>query len=127
MLWQDVRLGSNGPRTPSAPDPLLLPAFTRVDLGIQYRAGRHVDLSLNVENLLDELIFVSGTVGSSLELASPRAHLAAPGVSFLMRRVLLLVHLCAGLTAGAVILVMSVTGVLLTYERQITEWADGYQ
>ncbi len=44
-----------------------------------------------------------------------------------MRRVFFWSHLCAGLTAGAVILVMSVTGVLLTYERQITEWADGYQ
>jgi outer membrane receptor protein involved in Fe transport len=73
VLWQDVRLGSNGPRTPAAPDPLLLPAFTRVDLGIQYRAGQHVDLSLNVENALDALIFVSGSVGSSLELASPRS------------------------------------------------------
>ena len=35
-------------------------------------------------------------------------------------------HLTAGVTAGLVILVMSVTGVLLTYERQITEWADGH-
>ncbi len=33
-------------------------------------------------------------------------------------------HLAAGVTAGAVILVMSVTGVLLAFERQITEWAD---
>lgn len=31
------------------------------------------------------------------------------------------------LTAGLVILVMSVTGVLLAYERQITDWADGYR
>jgi uncharacterized iron-regulated membrane protein len=44
-----------------------------------------------------------------------------------MRKVFFWSHLCAGLTAGAVILVMSVTGVLLTYERQITEWADGYR
>ncbi len=82
VLWQDVRLGSNGPRTPSAPDPLLLPSFTRVDLGIQYRAGRHVDLSLNLENLLDELIFVSGSVGSNLELASPRALALRVGYRF---------------------------------------------
>jgi uncharacterized iron-regulated membrane protein len=33
-------------------------------------------------------------------------------------------HLVAGLFAGAVVLIMSVTGVLLTYQRQITVWAD---
>lgn len=33
-------------------------------------------------------------------------------------------HLVAGLVAGIVILVMSVTGVLLTYERQMLAWAD---
>ncbi|HEX2445421.1 MAG TPA: PepSY-associated TM helix domain-containing protein [Vicinamibacterales bacterium] len=33
-------------------------------------------------------------------------------------------HLIAGVTAGAVILTMSVTGVLLAYERQILAWAD---
>jgi uncharacterized iron-regulated membrane protein len=42
------------------------------------------------------------------------------------RKVLFWTHLTAGVTAGLVILVMSVTGVLLTYERQITEWADGF-
>jgi uncharacterized iron-regulated membrane protein len=33
-------------------------------------------------------------------------------------------HLIAGVCAGAVILLMSVTGVLLTYERQTIAWAD---
>jgi uncharacterized iron-regulated membrane protein len=33
-------------------------------------------------------------------------------------------HLTAGVFAGVVILIMSVTGVLLTYERQLTYWAD---
>lgn len=72
VVWQDVRLGGNGARTPSAPDPLVLPSFTRVDAGVHYRTGQQVDLGLNVENLLDELVFVSGTVGSSLEVAAPR-------------------------------------------------------
>jgi uncharacterized iron-regulated membrane protein len=37
-------------------------------------------------------------------------------------------HLIAGVCAGLVILVMSLTGVLLTYERQINTWADsGYR
>ena len=33
-------------------------------------------------------------------------------------------HLAAGITAGVVILVMSVTGVVLTYERQLVAWSD---
>jgi uncharacterized iron-regulated membrane protein len=33
-------------------------------------------------------------------------------------------HLIAGVTAGLVILLMCVTGVLLTYERQLLAWAD---
>jgi uncharacterized iron-regulated membrane protein len=37
-------------------------------------------------------------------------------------------HLIAGATAGLVILIMSVTGVLLTYERQLIAWSDsGYR
>lgn len=45
----------------------------------------------------------------------------------MMRRTFFWLHLGAGLAAGVVILVMSVTGVLLRYERQTTEWADGHQ
>ena len=33
-------------------------------------------------------------------------------------------HLIAGTVAGLVILLMSVTGILLTYERQLVAWAD---
>jgi uncharacterized iron-regulated membrane protein len=33
-------------------------------------------------------------------------------------------HLCAGVVAGVVIVTMSVTGVLLTYERQLISWSD---
>ena len=72
MVRQAERLGGNGARTPTAPDPLVLPAFTRVDAGLIYRVGPHVDLALNVENLLDAVIFVAGSVGSSLEIAAPR-------------------------------------------------------
>lgn len=42
----------------------------------------------------------------------------------LLRKVIFWSHLAAGVTAGVVILIMSVTGVLLTYERQIQRWAD---
>ena len=41
-----------------------------------------------------------------------------------LRSTVFWLHLAAGVTAGLVILMMSVTGVLLTYERQIVEWAD---
>jgi uncharacterized iron-regulated membrane protein len=40
------------------------------------------------------------------------------------RKIIFWCHLVAGVTAGIVILIMSVTGVLLTYEKQITYWAD---
>jgi uncharacterized iron-regulated membrane protein len=33
-------------------------------------------------------------------------------------------HLIAGIVAGSVILLMSVTGVILTYERQLIAWSD---
>src|SRR5215212_303454 len=38
------------------------------------------------------------------------------------RKVIFWCHLAAGVTAGIVILIMSVTGVLLTYERQVEGW-----
>ncbi len=41
-----------------------------------------------------------------------------------LRKVFFWLHLAAGVTAGIVIFVMSVTGVLLTYQRQIVAWAD---
>ena len=41
-----------------------------------------------------------------------------------LRSVLFWLHLACGVVAGVVILIMSVTGVLLTYQRQITAWAD---
>jgi uncharacterized iron-regulated membrane protein len=40
------------------------------------------------------------------------------------RKPLFWLHLLAGIAAGVVILVMSVTGVLLTYERQMVAWAE---
>ncbi len=42
----------------------------------------------------------------------------------LFRKILFWCHLTAGVAAGIVILIMCVTGVLLTYERQIIKWAD---
>lgn len=42
----------------------------------------------------------------------------------LVRTLLFWLHLATGVTVGVVVLIMSVTGVLLTYEKQITRWAD---
>jgi uncharacterized iron-regulated membrane protein len=46
-----------------------------------------------------------------------------------LRRIIFWCHLPVGVTAGVVILIMCVTGVLLSYEKQITSWADtrGYR
>jgi uncharacterized iron-regulated membrane protein len=40
------------------------------------------------------------------------------------RKALFWTHLAAGVVASLVVIMMSVTGVVLTYERQIKEWAD---
>ena len=50
--------------------------------------------------------------------ALPSARTAA------FRSVLFWSHLVVGLTAGLVVLIMSVTGVALTYQRQLQYWAD---
>lgn len=42
-----------------------------------------------------------------------------------LRTVLFWTHLAIGLSAGAIILLMSVTGVMLGYERQMIAWIDG--
>ena len=39
-----------------------------------------------------------------------------------LRRAIFWIHLCDGVTAAIVILMMSVTGVILTYEMQLNEW-----
>jgi uncharacterized iron-regulated membrane protein len=44
-----------------------------------------------------------------------------------LRPVLFWAHLAVGIATGAVVLIMSFTGVLLTYQRQITEWSAGSQ
>lgn len=41
-----------------------------------------------------------------------------------VRKIVFWAHLVTGLGVGLIVLIMSVTGVLLTYQRQITAWAD---
>jgi uncharacterized iron-regulated membrane protein len=40
------------------------------------------------------------------------------------RKILFWLHLCTVVAAGIVVLTMSVTGVLLMYEKQMTAWSD---
>jgi uncharacterized iron-regulated membrane protein len=42
----------------------------------------------------------------------------------MLRKTVFWMHLACGVAAGLVVLMMSVTGVLLTYERQILAWVD---
>lgn len=42
----------------------------------------------------------------------------------MLRKTVFWIHLACGVVTGLVIAMMSVTGVVLTYERQILEWAD---
>lgn len=72
LAYQGVRFGSNGARTFSGPDPLLLPAYTRVDASLGYRVSRHWDWSLVVENVADRRIFLNATTGAAIEQAPPR-------------------------------------------------------
>jgi outer membrane receptor protein involved in Fe transport len=82
LAWQGSRLGSNGGRTFAAPDPLVLPAFRRVDTAVFYRLNRHVEFAMNVDNIFDEVIFVNASVGSAIEIAAPRTLTFRTSINF---------------------------------------------
>ena len=42
----------------------------------------------------------------------------------MFRKVLFWCHLCAGVCASIVVFIMSITGVMLTYEKQLLAWSD---
>ncbi len=45
-----------------------------------------------------------------------------------MRKIIFWIHLPVGIVAGLIVLIMSVTGVILTYEKQMLAWSDrGYR
>jgi uncharacterized iron-regulated membrane protein len=45
-----------------------------------------------------------------------------------LRKIIFWIHLPVGILAGLIVLIMSVTGVILTYEKQTVAWTDrGYQ
>lgn len=82
LVWQDERMAGNSARSASSPDPLMLPAFWRVDAGLFYRVNEHWDVALHVQNLLDETIFVDGTTGANLQVAAPRTVTLRVGYRF---------------------------------------------
>jgi iron complex outermembrane receptor protein len=82
VVWQDDRMGGNAARTAASPDPLILPSFYRVDAGLHYRINQHMDVALNIQNLLDETIFVDGTTGANLQVAAPRTFTLRVGYQF---------------------------------------------
>jgi uncharacterized iron-regulated membrane protein len=43
-----------------------------------------------------------------------------------LRKLIFWMHLICGVSAGIVVFIMSVTGVALTYEKQMLRWADGF-
>jgi uncharacterized iron-regulated membrane protein len=57
--------------------------------------------------------------------AQPTAPRRRRGLWAAVRATLFWAHLVTGVVAGAVVLIMSATGVLLTYQRQMTAWAAG--
>jgi iron complex outermembrane recepter protein len=71
FIYQGDRLSAL--KTSAAPDPLVMPWFTRLDLGVYYRVNNSLDFALNVENLAnDEQIVYGGTTRSAIEMGSPR-------------------------------------------------------
>ncbi len=42
------------------------------------------------------------------------------------KKLIFWLHLCCGISLGLVVFTMSVTGVILTYEKQMARWADGF-
>jgi iron complex outermembrane receptor protein len=71
MIYQGDRLSAL--KTAAAPDPLIMPWFTRVDAGLYFRVNNSLDFALNVENLAnDERIVYGGSTGSAIEVGSPR-------------------------------------------------------
>lgn len=78
--WQTERWMST--RSTAAPDPIVMPWTTKVDLGLSYRITPELELAANLENVFDETIVESGTTGSSLVMGSPRNLVLRMGYSF---------------------------------------------
>lgn len=72
FIWQGERIGGSSAPTATAPDPLTLRAFYRIDAGISYRL-RNWTFALNVENITDNDYLIGGSTGLALDRANPRS------------------------------------------------------
>jgi uncharacterized iron-regulated membrane protein len=102
----------------------LTPAGSRRTVG--YKTITKYDLigriyTVNLNNLSEHNPLVQ-ILGQNQSPFSRENFAAAP--RFGVRTVLFWAHLSIGVTAGLVILLISATGVLLTYQRQLIEWSD---
>jgi uncharacterized iron-regulated membrane protein len=102
----------------------LTPAGSRRTVG--YKTITKYDLigriyTANLNNLSghNPLLQIPGQNGSPFSGEN-----SAETPRFAVRTVLFWAHLSIGVTAGLVILLMSATGVLLTYQRQLIAWSD---
>jgi iron complex outermembrane recepter protein len=78
--WQTERWMAT--KSTAAPDPIVVPWTTKVDLGLFYQITPALELAANLENVFDEIIVESGTTGSSLVMGSPRNLTLRMGYSF---------------------------------------------
>ncbi|HNY31220.1 MAG TPA: TonB-dependent receptor [Fibrobacteria bacterium] len=78
--WQTARWMAT--RSSTAPDPLVMPWTTKVDLALTYQIAPRLELAANLENVFDETIVESGATGSSLVMGSPRNLVLRVGYRF---------------------------------------------
>lgn len=78
--WQTERWMAT--RSSAAPDPVVTPWTTKVDLGLSYQVTPSLEFAANLENVFDEVVVESGTTGSSLVMGSPRNLVLRMGYSF---------------------------------------------
>jgi iron complex outermembrane recepter protein len=71
FIWQDKRWSAS--RTPTAPDPLLLSSFHRVDAGVGYQIAAW-RFALSVENLTNNYYLLAGSTGSAFSPVDPRSY-----------------------------------------------------
>lgn len=72
VIWQSERWSGSAAPSATAPDPLRLDGFYRVDAGVSYR-WRRWTVALNIENLTDEYFLLAGTTGLAMSPVNPRS------------------------------------------------------
>jgi iron complex outermembrane receptor protein len=71
VIYQSDRWSAS--RTPTAPDPLLLASFHRIDAGVAYQL-RTWRFALNVENLTNNYYLLAGSTGLAFSPVNPRSY-----------------------------------------------------